>query len=227
MGLGADGGELRHDGVGVGLAGLALRGLDLGHFDEAFDLVGAQDRQHEGTIAIAVGFGHGGEPPRELASGRVVGLPERGAGGLAIRGQHLAAQVGEEMAVGLPVGHGGQAEGGEEPAEAGVEHLDDDAHGAGVAAARGHHGGGEGEVIRPGRAGAVAGEVADEALVHGGPGAGMERIAARLGRVQDLGGDPPRQALPGMGLGLSRHRARSRTDAGPSTPARPGPTPAG
>jgi hypothetical protein len=46
VGLGADGGELRHHGVGVGLAGLALLGLDLGHLDEAFDLVGgAMNRQ--------------------------------------------------------------------------------------------------------------------------------------------------------------------------------------
>ena len=191
VGFGAEGGELRHEGIGFGLAGLLLLALDFARLDEALDVVGAHEGQDEGAEAMAIGIGQGGEPAHELARGGVVGLPEGGAEGLPISGQHLAAEVGEQMVLGLPVGHRGQAQCGEEPAEAGMEDQDDAAYGAGVTTARGHHDGGEGQVIGPGRADTVTVEVADEARVDVGPDAGAERIAARLGRVHDLGAMRP------------------------------------
>ena len=55
MTFGTNRGELRDDGIRLGLALLALLTLDVDGSDEALDLVGRRDRQHEAAIAVTLG----------------------------------------------------------------------------------------------------------------------------------------------------------------------------
>ena len=112
-------------------------------------------------------------------------------------GKTSSCEVRSQVALGLPVGHRRQAHRREEALEAGVHLLDAIADRGHVTAPRRQHGGPEGQMIRPRRADDLAFKIPDHARMHVWPVTGGERIPGRLGRLEDLGGDLPGEALPG------------------------------